>query len=109
MDDKLFGQLMSSLNNALAYSQGDKSRCREAAVEVPDPVPAYKAADVVRTRKELNLTQRRLASALGVSPRTVEAWEAGKNEPSGAARHLLYLFDSDHSLVDRFIPRRTSA
>ncbi len=105
MDDKLFDQLMSSLEDAAAYSQGDKSRCREVVVEVPDPVPAYKAADVVRTRKELNLTQRRLARALGVSPRTVEAWEAGRNEPSGAARHLLYLFDNDHSLVDRIVAR----
>ena len=105
MEKQYFDELMESLEQAAAYTKGDKSKCREAVVEAPDPVPAYKAADVVRTRKELNLTQRRLARALGVSPRTVEAWETGKNEPSGAARHLLYLFDNDHSLVDRIVAR----
>ena len=61
--------------------------------------------DVVQTRADLNLSQRALASVLGVSVRTVEAWEAGRNVPSGAARHLLFLLDSDHSLVQRLVAR----
>ena len=97
--------LMAGLEDAVAYINGDKSHGREVVREIPDMVPVYKATDVVRVRKALNLSQRRLALALGVSPRTVEAWEAGKNEPSGAARHLLYLFELDHSLVDRLVAR----
>lgn len=62
--------------------------------------------DVVQTRADLNLSQRALASVLGVSVRTVEAWEAGRNVPSGAARHLLFLLDSDHSLVQRLVARQ---
>ena len=69
------------------------------------PIPAYKADDVARTRKELKLSQRGLATALGVSPRTVESWEAGKNAPSGAAQRLLYLFECDHTLVERLVAR----
>ncbi|WP_366517617.1 helix-turn-helix domain-containing protein [uncultured Mailhella sp.] len=79
------------------------SRCRVVVRE--SPVPEYKAEDVARIRKSLDLSQRTLANALGVSTRTVEAWEAGRNVPSGAARHLLYLFDCDHSLVDKLIVR----
>lgn len=94
---------MQGLQEALAYKNGDRSRCRVTVREVP--VPEYKAADVARTRQELNLSQRGLASVLGVSPRTVEAWEAGKNTPSGAARHLLYLIDNDHSLMERLTVR----
>lgn len=103
MEQKYFDELMGSLNEAVAYSKGDRSRCRTVVVETP--VPVYKADDVARTRKVLNLSQKGLAAALGVSPRTVEAWEAGINVPSGAAQRLLYLFECDHSLVERLIAR----
>lgn len=95
--------ILEGLKEAVAYKQGDRSHCRVSVREVP--VPEYRAADVAGIRKALNLSQRALANALGVSARTVEAWEAGKNAPSGAARHLLYLFDCDHSLIDRLITR----
>ncbi len=103
MEKELFESLMSSLEDAAAFAEGDTTRCRVVVRE--SPVPEYKAEDVARTRKSLNLSQRALANALGVSTRTVEAWEAGRNEPSGAARHLLYLFDCDHSLVDKLMAR----
>ena len=45
MEDKLFDQLMTSLEDAIAYSQGDRNRCREVIVEAPDPVSSYKAID----------------------------------------------------------------
>ena len=103
MEKKYFDELMTSLEDAAAFAQGDTSRARVVEVEVDDPVPEYKAADVARTRQALNLSQRALASVLGVSTRTVEAWEAGRNVPSGAARHLLFLLDGDHSLVQRLV------
>ncbi len=103
MEKKYFDELMTSLEDAAAFAQGDTSRARVVEVEVDDPVPEYKAADVARTRQALNLSQRALAGVLGVSTRTVEAWEAGRNVPSGAARHLLFLLDGDHSLVQRLV------
>lgn len=103
MEKQYFDALMSSLEDAAAFAQGDTSRAR--VVEAVDPVPEYKAEDVARTRQALNLSQRALAGVLGVSARTVEAWEAGRNVPFGAARHLLFLLDGDHSLVQRLVPR----
>ena len=94
-----FEELEESLEEAVAHKNGDKSRCRVSVQTIP--VPEYHADDVVRTRKSLNLSQRGLAGILGVSSRTVEAWEAGRNMPSGAARNLLYLFEKDHSLIDK--------
>lgn len=101
MEKEYFDTLMASLEEAAVFDKGDTSRAK--VVEVEDPVPAYKTKDVARTRMDLNLSQRALASVLGVSTRTVEAWGAGKNVPSDAARHLLFLLDSDHSLVQRLI------
>lgn len=98
-----FDELKTSLEEAVAHRQGDHTRCRVQVRELP--IPAYTAEGVARVRKELNLSQRGLAIALGVSSRTVEAWEAGKNEPSGIARRLLYLFECDHGLVDKLALR----
>ena len=46
---------------------------------------------VVRTRLRSGLTQAQFAALLGVSKRTVEQWEQGRREPSGAARTLLMI------------------
>lgn len=104
-EQSYYESLVTGLEEAVAYIAGDEERSREVIHNVPEPVPEYKAADVLRTRKALNLSQRRLAYALGVSPRTVEAWEAEKNEPSDAARYLLYLLEMDNTLVDRLVVR----
>ncbi len=98
-----FEELKASLEDAVAYKKGDRTRCRATVREMP--VPEYQATDIARTRQALNLSQRGFATVLGVSPRTVEAWEAGKNSPSGTARRLLYLLDCDNSLVERLAIR----
>ena len=46
-------------------------------------------SDVVRVRMNSGLSQTQFAAALGVSKRTLEQWEQGRREPSGAARTLL--------------------
>jgi putative transcriptional regulator len=105
MEKEYFDELMTSLEDAAAFAAGDETRARAVEIEMEDSVPEYKAADVARARKDLKLSQRALADVMGVSTRTVEAWEAGKNTPSGAARHLLYLLDSDHTLVRRLVTK----
>ena len=44
---------------------------------------------VVRAREKSGLSQSRFAELLGVSVRTLQEWEQGRREPSGAARTLL--------------------
>ncbi|MGH8565552.1 MAG: helix-turn-helix domain-containing protein [Gammaproteobacteria bacterium] len=44
---------------------------------------------VVRVRLKSGLSQAQFAEALGVSRRTLEQWEQGRREPSGAAQTLL--------------------
>ena len=40
-------------------------------------------------RGRLGMSQREFAALLGVSVRTLQEWEQGRREPSGAARTLL--------------------
>jgi putative transcriptional regulator len=44
---------------------------------------------VVQVRLKSGLSQAQFAAALGVSKRTLEQWEQGRREPSGAAQTLL--------------------
>lgn len=44
---------------------------------------------IVRTREKLGLSQGQFAELLGVSVRTLQDWEQGRREPSGAAKTLL--------------------
>lgn len=47
--------------------------------------------DVALARKKTGLTQADFAKMLDISKRTLEAWEQGKRNPSGAAKTLIKL------------------
>jgi putative transcriptional regulator len=49
----------------------------------------YAASDIKQVRDNLELSQSGFASILHVSTRTLQAWEQGKRNPSGAASALL--------------------
>lgn len=49
-------------------------------------VPMTAAAEA---RQRVGLSQKEFAALLGVSVRTLQDWEQGRREPSGAARTLL--------------------
>ena len=99
--------IMQGLNEAIEFKNGNNTKARVRILSTVDPViiSTYKSDDVSRLRKALNMSQRGLAAAIGVSPRTVESWEAGKSAPSGVATRMLYLLETDHSLVDKLVVR----
>lgn len=48
-----------------------------------------KVLPVVSARHASGLSQARFASVLGISVRTLQKWEQGEREPSGAAKTLI--------------------
>ena len=48
---------------------------------------------IIETRNKTGLTQEKFAKMLGVSVKTLSAWEQGVRTPSGAARTLLKIAD----------------
>ena len=52
-------------------------------------IPVPPASEIVRVRLKSGLSQAQFAAALGVSKRTLEQWEQGRRQPSGAAKQLL--------------------
>ena len=48
---------------------------------------------ISQVRLNSGLSQAQFAAAIGVSKRTLEQWEQGRREPSGAARQLLRIVE----------------
>lgn len=94
-DVDFFSGIMAGLEEALAFEKGTAKAATIARKRsLPD-------VNVAETRKDLQMTQKTFASVLGVSPRTVEAWEAGRSNPSPTARNLIYLISQDHTLISK--------
>ena len=67
----------------------DMKAGRAARVYAPDGKGRVVRSEVARARLLSGLTQPKFASLLGVSLRTLQEWEQGRKNPSGAARTLL--------------------
>ncbi|MFC5767946.1 helix-turn-helix domain-containing protein [Thauera sinica] len=53
----------------------------------------------VEARQKVGLSQAEFARLLGVSVRTLQDWEQGRREPSGAAKTLLRIAASNPAAV----------
>jgi DNA-binding transcriptional regulator YiaG len=57
--------------------------------EIPARVHRIPVSAITEARTRSGLSQARFAQVLGVSTRTLQEWEQGRRQPSGAARALL--------------------
>lgn len=71
---------------------------RDGTVEKDQVIPA-KRAGIIAARAGTGLSQAEFAELLGVSVRTLQDWEAGRREPSGAAQTLLRIAASHPRIV----------
>ena len=92
-----FGELMEGLTEALAHSKG------KAAADTFTRKRSLPDINVAQVRNSLHMTQKGFASVLGVSTRTVEAWEAGRSTPTPTARKLIYLIREEEELVNKLM------
>lgn len=91
---KLSGDLLKSLEEALAHAQGKRTRARAHRVPV-------RAADIQKARRKLGLSQDQFADAFGVSASTLRKWEQGQRSPTGAAKTLLKIIEREPDAVVR--------
>jgi putative transcriptional regulator len=105
MSKKAFDSIMAGLQDALAYTKGDKARGRATTFDARE-------LDVGKVRGKVGLSQDDFARAFGVSVGTLRNWEQKRVRPDGPARVLLTVIDRDPVSVLKALrigPKRTTA
>ncbi len=70
-------------------------------IRYPEP-KQYKAKDIIRIRRKLNVSQAVFAYLLNASESTIRQWESGAKEPGGANCRLLQIIENKGA--DVFLP-----
>ena len=88
----LYEDLKTGLEQAIEYEKGSgKARVRTLRFE---PVKKLDNSEIREIRLNAGMTQAAFAQFMGISPKTVEAWENGRIHPTGPAYRLLGLLGS---------------
>ena len=97
---EVYSSIMQGLREAIDDAKGEKKLKRTTYTIVP--LKEYDPEDIKAIRKKTGLSQRALAGYMGISAKTVEAWEKGTNRPSGLASRLLNLLEMDPKFVTKY-------
>lgn len=88
----LFDDLKQGLEEAIEYEKGNgKARIKTYMIM---PVKEYSGKEIREIRMKAGMTQKVFAAYMGVSHKTVEAWECGRIHPTGPAFRLLDFLNS---------------
>lgn len=91
-----FSKIKRGLEEALAYSNGERDEFRVHEVH---PV------DVRTTREKLGMTQAQFSTTFGFPLDTLRKWEASKRRPTGASRTLLRVIEHNPAAVAEALER----
>lgn len=94
----VFAELVAGFDELKAAREG-KVTLKQFAVEYK-PAPKMTAAQVVRLRTKLDLSQPVLARKLRTEVKTLKNWEQGRSTPNAQASILLKLVEARPDLLD---------
>ena len=104
---EFFDGIKQGLLEAIEYEKGNLPNVKvHRVVKQPlitiAPLNIYSSNGIRALRVRQNMTQKSFAEAMGVSVKTVEAWESGTNSPSGVATRMLALLKQDDGLFEKY-------
>lgn len=91
----IFDDIKLGLEQAIDYEKGEL-KAKSTTLTIL-PLDKFTSTEIKEIRKSTGLTQVLFAQFMGVSVKTVEAWEAGRNHPEGAACRLLSITKANPS------------
>jgi putative transcriptional regulator len=98
MDNADFDALLNAVGEAGAIMRGAAKPSRRFSIEAPD---------VTAIRNEFKLSRNKFAQMIGVSARTLEGWEQGRRQPTGAARMFLVIASKHPEIVAEVVAETT--
>lgn len=94
-----FDSIMKGLDEAVKISN-DELKGRRQRVSI-SPVGDFSNVEIKSLRSTLHLTQLAFSQLVGVSIKTIEAWEKGTNSPNGPARRIIGMLKEDPDLPEK--------
>ena len=101
-ENKSFGEVLIDAANEMQEHAEGKRKLRMDVIEI-EPVPIYAPKAIKELRERLRMPQGMFGSVIGVSGKTIEAWEAGTRKPSGSARRLLAELDTNSEYLNKIL------
>ena len=92
----LFKDLKEGLEQAISYEKGDGKAVEKRFTITP--VEHYSNKEIREIRMNAGMTQKVFASYMGVSIKTVEAWECGRTNPTGPVFRLLTILKTSDKM-----------
>ena len=89
--NSLFEDLREGLQEAIDFEKGTGKA--KTTIFMISSVTKYTNEQIKSIRKKAGMTQAVFANYMGVSKKTVEAWELGRTHPTGPAYRLLNILD----------------
>lgn len=91
-----FESIKQGLEEAKAFSQGQRADARVLEISIPE-------IDVAGVRAKTGLSQAEFARSIGVAKGTLLNWEHGRRSPTGPAQVLLALIEKQPSVVQELL------
>ncbi|CNK70020.1 TPA: helix-turn-helix domain-containing protein [Yersinia enterocolitica] len=94
MKDELFADLLASAEEMVKIEKGE-------VTPEPEHIHTFTNIDVKAIREATGLKQQDFALAVGVSYDLVKSWETKRRQPTGAARKLLILLQTNPFIINQ--------
>lgn len=101
---ELFDDLKQGLEEAIEFEKG--SGKAKVTTYVIEPVKEYNNKQIKEIRNQAGMTQSVFANYMGVSKKTVEAWENGRTHPTGPAYRLMNILSAGKELDLAFVSKK---
>lgn len=96
----VYNSIITGLTEAIDDAKSDEKKLERNVVYV-ETIEEYNV-EVKRLRLNTGMSKNVFASYMGVSSKTVEAWELGKDHLLGAVSRLLNMMEMNNKLVEEF-------
>jgi len=98
----IYQEIIDEGKDILENGMGSLRRSKRTYAPV-SPLKEYKPHEIKAIRERNNYSQSYFGEFLGVSLKTVQAWEAGTNKPTGTALRIFQILEQNPHALDGYI------